>query len=150
MKDVDDTYDRIRERCQIMAAEKTQKPQPAKQVEQIQIEVTDPNMSLNVRIPDENSTDEEKANQLFKTLPVEFQEALKTKDITKINKVLGEMTVEEAEKVLQICGEADILSIEPGIIDTTQGEVVPGQELDEESGKPLVDNNSHDVQKTVS
>src|ERR1044071_4748205 len=54
MKDVNDTYDRIRERCQIMAAEKTQKPQPAKQVEQIQIEVTDPNMSLNVRVPDEN------------------------------------------------------------------------------------------------
>jgi hypothetical protein len=37
--------------------EKTQKPQPAKQVEQIQIEVTDPNISLNVRIPDENAID---------------------------------------------------------------------------------------------
>ncbi|RIA90240.1 hypothetical protein C1645_693751 [Glomus cerebriforme] len=145
MKDVNDTYDRIRERCQIMAAEKTQKPQPNKQVEQIQIEVTDPNMSLNVRIPDENSTDEveKKSYQLFKTLPVEFQEALKTKDIIKINKVLGEMTVEEAEKVLQICGEADILSIEPGIIDTTQGEVVPGQELDSEKASE-----AHNVQKT--
>ena len=131
MKDVDDTYDRIRERCQVMAAERTQKPQP-KQVEQIQIEVTDPNMSLNVRIPDENSTDEEeKAKfQLFESLPVDFQEALKTKELTKINKVLGEMSVEEAENALKICGEADILSIEPGIIDTTQGEVVPGQEID--------------------
>ena len=51
---------------------------------------------------------------------------------------------------MKIYGEVDILSIEPGIFDTMQGEVVPGQELDEESGKPLVDNNSHDVQKTVS
>ncbi|GBC02124.1 hypothetical protein RclHR1_04470003 [Rhizophagus clarus] len=134
MKDVNETYDRIRERCQIMAAEKTQKPQPAKQVEQIQIEVTDPNMSLNVRIPDENATEEEEKRryQLFKTLPVEFQEALKTTEITKINKVLGEMPVEKAEDVLKICGDADILSIEPGIIDTTQGEVVPGQEIDNE------------------
>ena len=149
MKDVDDTYQRIRERCQVMAAERTQKPQPAKQVEQIQIEVTDPNMSLNVRIPDENSTDEEEKARyrLFKSLPVDFQEALKTKDLAKINKVLGEMTVEEAENVLKICGEADILSIEPGIIDTTQGEVVPGQEVDEES---KVNNDSRDVNKEIS
>jgi cell division cycle protein 37 len=150
MKDVQDTYDRIRERCQIMAAEKTQKPQPAKQVEQIQIEVTDPNMSLNVRIPDKNATSEEEKTryQLFEKLPVDFQEALNTRDIKTINKVLGEMTVEEAEEVLKICGDADILSIEPGIIDTTQGEVVPGQELEGE--KTLVDDNSHNAQKAVS
>ncbi|CAI2174958.1 17088_t:CDS:2, partial [Funneliformis geosporum] len=150
MKDVNDTYDRIRERCQIMAAEKTQKPQPAKQVEQIQIEVTDPNMSLNVRVPDENAPDEEGKSryQLFKTLPVDFQKALKTGEITKINKVLGDMSVEKAEQVLQICGDADILSIEPGIIDTTQGEVVPGQELD--GDKTLVDDSMHIDQKEVS
>ncbi|CAG8444153.1 15895_t:CDS:2 [Funneliformis mosseae] len=150
MKDVNDTYDRIRERCQIMATEKTQKPQPAKQVEQIQIEVTDPNMSLNVRIPDENAPDEEGKSryQLFETLPVDFQRALKTGEITKINKVLGDMSVEKAEQVLQICGEADILSIEPGIIDTTQGEVVPGQELD--GDKTLVNDRMLNDQKEVS
>ncbi|CAG8792173.1 17104_t:CDS:2, partial [Racocetra fulgida] len=46
IKDVNETYDRIRERCKVMNAEKTQRPQKA-QVEQIQIEVTDPNTSLN-------------------------------------------------------------------------------------------------------
>ncbi|CAG8784964.1 3498_t:CDS:1, partial [Racocetra fulgida] len=104
------------------------------QVEQIQIEVTDPNTSLNVRIPDGNSEDEEeKARyQLFLTLPEDFQDALKTGELTKINKVLGEMTVEEAERVLDICGKAGVLSLEGGIIDATQGQTIPGQVIDKD------------------
>ncbi|RIB28816.1 hypothetical protein C2G38_1951273 [Gigaspora rosea] len=131
IKDVNETYERIRERCKVMNAEKTQRPQKA-QVEQIQIEVTDPNTSLNVRVPDANSEDEqEKARyQTFLKLPENFQEALKTGELTKINKVLGAMTVEEAEHVLEICGEADVLSLEGGIIDATQGQTIPGQRIE--------------------
>ncbi|CAG8565038.1 6088_t:CDS:2 [Cetraspora pellucida] len=133
IKDVNETYDRIRERCKVMNAEKTQRPQKA-QVEHIQIEVTDPNTSLSVRIPDGNSEDEkEKAKyQSFLKLPENFQEALKTGELTKINKVLGAMTVEEAERVLDICGEADVLSLEGGIIDATQGQTIPGQIIDKD------------------
>ncbi|CAJ0910749.1 8661_t:CDS:2 [Entrophospora sp. SA101] len=132
MNDVNETYNHIRERCKIIAAEKTQKPQPSsRQAEQIQIEVTGPNSSLNVRVPDENSTDknEQDKYKIFTTLPKNLQEALKTGEITKINEVLGEMSVEEAEDALKICGDADVLSIEEGIIDTTKGEVVPNQEI---------------------
>ncbi|CAG8609766.1 9820_t:CDS:2 [Dentiscutata heterogama] len=133
LKDVNETYERIRDRCKVMNAEKTQRPQKA-QVEQIQIEVTDPNTSLNVRIPDANSEDEqEKAKyQNFLKLPENFQEALKTGELTKINKVLGAMTVEEAERVLEICGEANVLSLEGGIIDATQGQTIPGQHIDKD------------------
>ncbi|CAJ0760878.1 13066_t:CDS:2, partial [Entrophospora sp. SA101] len=123
MNDVNETYNHIRERCKIIAAEKTQKPQPSsRQAEQIQIEVTGPNSSLNVRVPDENSTDknEQDKYKIFTTLPKNLQEALKTGEITKINEVLGEMSVEEAEDALKICGDADVLSIEEGIIDTTK------------------------------
>ncbi|CAG8540712.1 9236_t:CDS:2 [Gigaspora margarita] len=131
IKDVNETYERIRERCKVMNAEKTQRPQKA-QVEQIQIEVTDPNTSLNVRVPDANSEDEqEKARyQAFLKLPVNFQEALRTGELTKINKVLGAMTVEEAERILEICGEADVMSLEGGIIDATQGQTIPGQRIE--------------------
>src|SRR5437764_12957998 len=99
MNDVNETYRHIEERCKIMSAEKTQKPQPSSQAEQIQIEVTGLNSSLNVRIPDENSTDENEQTRykIFTTLSKDLQEALKTGEITKINKVLGEMSVEEAE-----------------------------------------------------
>lgn len=114
-----------------MNEEKTQKPQPA-QVEQIQIEITDPNSSLNVHIPDENSD----KYPAFMKLPENFREALKTEDIKKINKVLGEMSVEEAEEILKICGEAGALTIEEGIIDATKGETIPGQEV--ESDKKVV------------
>ncbi|CAG8541292.1 28539_t:CDS:2 [Racocetra persica] len=133
LKDVNETYERIRERCKVMNAEKTQRPQKA-QVEQIQIEVTDPNTSLNVRIPDGNSEDEDEKTryQTFLKLPENFQEALKTGELTKINKVLGAMTVEEAERVLDICGKADVLSLEGGIIDATQGQTIPGQVIDKD------------------
>ncbi|CAG8543843.1 425_t:CDS:2 [Acaulospora colombiana] len=131
LKDVSETYERIRERCKVMNAEKTQKPQQS-QAEQIQIEVTDPNSSLNVHIPDEHSEDEKEKEkyQIFLTLPEDFREALKTGELVKINKVLGGFTVEEAEKILEICGRAEVLSIEEGIIDATKGETIPGQNVD--------------------
>ncbi|CAG8614717.1 5120_t:CDS:2 [Acaulospora morrowiae] len=131
LKDVNETYERIRERCKVMNAEKTQNPQQS-QAEQIQIEVTDPNSSLNVHIPDEHSEDEKERekHQIFLTLPEKFREALKTGELTKINKVLGGYTVEEAEGILEICGRAEVLTIEEGIIDATKGETIPGQDVD--------------------
>jgi cell division cycle protein 37 len=127
IKDVEETYQRMVERCKVLAAEKESKKNG---VEQIQIEVTGPNSSLSVNIPDPNSEEpeERKRHEIFMTLPQELRDALQTSDVKVINKVLGKMSVEEAEKVLKVIGECQALTIEEGIIDATKGETIPGRE----------------------
>ncbi|CAG8621920.1 11753_t:CDS:2 [Ambispora leptoticha] len=125
--DVEETYARIIERCKVMEEEKKKDP---KQTEQIQIEVVDPNSSIMIRIPKKDSEDptEKEAYETYLTLPNDFRDALETGELAKINKELGKMPVELAENVLQIVGEAGVLSIEEGVIDTTKGETIEARE----------------------
>ncbi|CAG8495905.1 4139_t:CDS:2 [Ambispora gerdemannii] len=125
--DVEETYSRIIERCKIIEEEKKKNP---KQAEQIQIEVVDPNSSITIRIPKQDSEDlaEKEAYEKYLTLPSNFRSALESGELEKINKELGKMPVEVAEKVLEIVGEAGVLSIEEGIIDTTKGETIEARE----------------------
>ena len=46
-----------------------------------------------------------------------MQRALESGSLDKVNEVIGKMSVEEAEEVVEQLGEAGMLSIEEGVID---------------------------------
>jgi len=51
-----------------------------------------------------------------------LQRALESGELEEVNKVLGKMSVEEAEEVVERLGEGGMLSLEEGVIDGTTEE----------------------------
>ncbi|PKS10348.1 hypothetical protein jhhlp_002099 [Lomentospora prolificans] len=132
-KDVQDTYAKIRTRTREIAAERAAEGASGG-VEQIQLHAVEPGTTINITIPDANSDDEEvkKARAIFEDFKPELKKALESGSLDEVNKVLGEMKVEEAEEVVGLLGDAGCLSLEEKIIDTTTEE---GRKQLEEMGR---------------
>ncbi|KAL8735189.1 MAG: hypothetical protein Q9166_001065 [cf. Caloplaca sp. 2 TL-2023] len=122
-EDVNTTYARIRSRCAEIAKEKESSPK-ATETEQIQLHAVDPNTSIHINIPSASPTEEVevKAREIFETFPPGLQRALESGKLDKVNEVLGKMSVEEAEDVVEKLGEGGMLSVEEGVIDGTTEE----------------------------
>ncbi|MBW0529440.1 hypothetical protein O181_069155 [Austropuccinia psidii MF-1] len=141
--DVNSTYDRIAKRCATIISERAQEPSAK---EQIQLVPTNPTTAITFEVPDgpppENiqisTEDPEESSRIdveevkkflwerwntFNGFPKKLQKALKSKELDKVNEVLGNMEVAEAEKVVQELDRVGILSFsEGGIIDATKPE----------------------------
>ncbi|KAI0004579.1 Cdc37 N terminal kinase binding-domain-containing protein [Russula compacta] len=136
-KDVDDTYRHIVNRVEVAKAEEAE---AATAAEQIQLVAENPDTVISFNVPDgpppehlvlegpgtEGMDIEEvrKALQmrwdLFCGLPENLQEALKTGELTAVNKVLGNMPVSEAEHAVKTLDVSGILNFaEEGIRDET-------------------------------
>jgi cell division cycle protein 37 len=136
-KDVEDTYQHIVKRVEIA---KVEEAEAAAAGEQIQLVAENPDTVISFNVPDgpppenlvlegpgtEDMDIEEvrKALQmrwdLFGGLPENLQEALKTGELAAVNKVLGNMPVNEAENVVKALDMGGILSFaEGGIRDET-------------------------------
>lgn len=136
-KDLEDTYQHIVTRVEITKAEEAE---AAAAGEQIQLVAENPDTVISFNVPDgpppehlvlegpgtEGMDIEEvrKALQmrwdLFCGLPNDLQEALKTGELTAVNKVLGNMPVSEAENAVKTLDMGGILSFaEGGIRDET-------------------------------
>jgi len=76
-------------------------------VEQIQLHAVDPNTTINISIPPANSEDPEqkKAREAFESFPPGLRRALESGSLDEVNKVLGMMSVEEAEEIVGQLGE---------------------------------------------
>ncbi|WBW74585.1 Hsp90 co-chaperone Cdc37 [Schizosaccharomyces osmophilus] len=124
LEDVQNTYSRIHERSHAMANEQAQNGEG---VEQIQLCSVDPNTKLSIIIPEKGAAEPEMkaARVTFESFPPNLQKALETNNLDKINAVLGKMSVEDAEEVVEKLSSTGMLSIEEGIIDTTKGETIP-------------------------
>ncbi|KAI4228451.1 MAG: hypothetical protein L6R36_001642 [Xanthoria steineri] len=122
-EDVNTTYARIRTRCAELAKEKESNSK-ATETEQIQLHAVDPNTSIHINIPSDSPTEEVevKAREIFETFPPGLQRALESGELAKVNDVLGKMSVEEAEEVVEKLGEGGMLSVEEGVIDGTTEE----------------------------
>ncbi|ODA79639.1 hypothetical protein RJ55_05233 [Drechmeria coniospora] len=120
-KDVQETYMRIRNRSREIIAERAKEPEG---VEQIQLHAVEPGTVINIKVPAADSDDAEvqKARDIFNGFKPEMQRALESGELNEVNKVLGEMAVEDAEAILEEFGAANILSLEEQIIDTTTEE----------------------------
>ncbi len=125
LNDVLTTYARIRDRSKALSEQ-----QSAAGEEQIQLVAEDENTVIGFEIPDgpppevielegeaKETLDPEQVRQwlqkrwdIFQGFPKEFREALETKELTKVNEVLGRMKVDQAEKVVGLLDQAGILN----------------------------------------
>ncbi|KAK7938056.1 Hsp90 co-chaperone Cdc37 [Apiospora aurea] len=121
-KDVSETYARIQSRCKEINAERAQEAASGNAgVEQIQLHAVEPGTVINIRIPPENSEDEseKQGRAIFEKFAPDMKKALETGSLDKVNEVLGRMKVDEAEELVGLLSEANILSLEEEIIDAT-------------------------------
>lgn len=125
LNDVLATYARIRDRSTALAEQ-----QSAAGEEQIQLVAEDENTIIGFEIPDGPPPDvielegeaKEKLDpadvkawlqkrwDIFQSFPEDFRKALETKELTKVNEVLGKMKVEEAEEIVGQLDQAGILN----------------------------------------
>ena len=132
LDDVNSTYARIRSRTAEIARER-EADGGSSDKEQIQLHAVDPNTQINIVTPppaDQCTTDDERAARaIYDSFPPGLQRALASESLDEVNKVLGKMSVDEAEQVVEQLGNGGMLSLEEGVIDATTEE---GQKAVEE------------------
>jgi cell division cycle protein 37 len=112
--DVNSTFQRIKSRAKEIEKQRAQEEADGTGgVEQIQLHAVDPGTTINIKIPAEASEDPEeiKARGLFNAFPPGLQRALESGSLDEVNKVLGKMSVEEAEEVVGQLGEVSCIMI---------------------------------------
>ncbi|KAI9314137.1 hypothetical protein BX666DRAFT_1970710 [Dichotomocladium elegans] len=117
--DIDKTYTRIRTRCAEIAAEQ-------REVETIQLQAAQDGSPLTIHIPDKEA--EEEAYKVFCAMPQDFQDALRTRNLDEINKVLARTSVEDAETLVQVCSQYGFLDVGEQVIDETAPKQEDSQE----------------------
>ncbi|KAL7946279.1 hypothetical protein V8C42DRAFT_320131 [Trichoderma barbatum] len=120
-KDVQETYLRIKNRSLEIIAERANEPA---EVEQIQLHAMEPGTTIQIRIPpaDAEDPDDQAARKIFDSFDPEMKKALESGELDEVNKVLGNMKIEDAEELVGLFGEANILSLEEQLIDATTEE----------------------------
>jgi cell division cycle protein 37 len=106
--DVNSTYQRIKSRTKEIEKQRAiEEAEGGGGVEQIQLHAVDPGTTINIQIPPENSEDpaEIQARELFTAFPPGLQRALESGSLDEVNKVLGKMSVEQAEEIVAQLGE---------------------------------------------
>lgn len=107
-KDVQETYQRIKNRSKEINAERAAGGGGSSGgVEQIQLHAVEPGTEIKIRIPPEHSEDEEekKGRQIFEGFAPDMKKALESGSLDKVNEVLGNMKVEDAEDLVGLFGE---------------------------------------------
>ena len=110
--DVNSTYARIRTRTKEIEKQRAQEEADGSGgVEQIQLHAVDPGTTINIKIPPVTSEDpdERKAREVFDAFPPGLQRALESSSLDEVNKVLGRMSVEQAEEVVGQLSEVNSL-----------------------------------------
>lgn len=105
-KDVQETYMRIRTRSREIIAERAKESQ-SEGVEQIQLHAVEPGTVIQIQVPPADSQDPEiqQARKVFDGFKPEMKKALESGKLDEVNKVLGEMKVDEAEELVGLFGE---------------------------------------------
>jgi cell division cycle protein 37 len=106
--DVQSTFQRIRSRAKEIAKQRAQEEADGSGgVEQIQLHAVDPGTAINIKVPLKTSDDpsEIEARKLFDAFPPGLQRALESGSLDEVNKVLGKMSVDEAEDIVGQLGE---------------------------------------------
>lgn len=112
MDDVNGTYNRIKTRSKEISAQREKEEAEGAGVEQIQLHAVDPGTTINITIPDKDSLDPDvkAARGIFESFPPGLQRALESGSLDDVNKVLGKMSVEEAEEIVGQLGEVSLVA----------------------------------------
>lgn len=124
-EDVNRTFEHIKHRCEILSQENA--AAEGEEQEQIQLHAVDPNTEIVVAVPEEGS----EGRAIYDALSEPVRTAIESRKLDEINKVLAEMSVEEAEDLVGKLGEAGVLLVEEKIYDATEWQEKQ-QELEEE------------------
>lgn len=130
-QELESTYAKIKLRADEAPAESTT-DEP--QVEQIQLHAVNPGTKIAISIPPAGHSDPEiqEAREIFDNFKSDLKAALETGKLEEINKVLGDMPVEEGEAVVEQLSRGGMLAIEEEILDATQ----PGFKLPDRAVPP--------------
>ena len=120
-KDLTETYARIKTRAAELQKEEGNDPAG---VEQIQLHAVEPGTEIHINVPQAGSDDpvEQEARKIFDRFPPGLQRALGSHSLEEVNKVLGKMSVDEAEEIVELLGQGGMLSLQEGVIDATNEE----------------------------
>ncbi|KIW78706.1 hypothetical protein Z517_08545 [Fonsecaea pedrosoi CBS 271.37] len=120
-KDLAETYGRIKTRAAELQKEEGNDPAG---VEQIQLHAVEPGTEIHINVPQPGSDDpvEQESRQIFERFPPGLQRALESGSLDEVNKVLGKMSVDEAEEIVELLGQGNMLSLQEGVIDATNEE----------------------------
>jgi cell division cycle protein 37 len=120
-KDLTETYERIKTRAAELNKEDGTDPAG---VEQIQLHAVEPGTEIHINVPQAGSDDpvEQQAREIFDRFPPGLQRALESGNLDEVNVVLGKMSVDEAEEIVELLGEGGMLSLQEGVIDATNEE----------------------------
>ncbi|EHN03091.1 Cdc37p [Saccharomyces cerevisiae x Saccharomyces kudriavzevii VIN7] len=113
LKSVREKFLHVQKRSKILQQEEMDEAN-VEGVETIQLKSLDDSTELEVNLPDFNSRDPEEVEKvrIFRTLiPEKMQEAIMTKNLGNINKVFEDIPIEEAEKILEVFNDIDIIGI---------------------------------------
>ncbi|QSZ30036.1 hypothetical protein DSL72_004554 [Monilinia vaccinii-corymbosi] len=141
--DVNSTFDKIRTRAREIQKKREVEDGSEGGVEKIQLHAVDPGTTINITIPPATGEDPEliKSRELFNAFPPGLQRALESGSLDEVNKVLGKMSVEQAEEIIGQLSEGGMLQIEQQIIDTTTEEgQAAWKEFEEERQRALDEN----------
>lgn len=121
-QELESTYGRIKLRAQEAKEEEAKHADSADQVEQIQLHAVNPGTKIAIQVPPRDSPDPEaqKARQIFESFSPRLQRAIESGKLDAINKVLGDMKVDEAENVVEQLSAGGMLNIEDEMLDATQ------------------------------
>lgn len=105
--DVNSTFNRIRSRVKEIEKQRLEEEADGAGKEQIQLHAVDPGTTINITVPPVSSEDpaEMRARELFDMFPPGLQRALESRSLEEVNKVLGKMSVDEAEEIVAHLGE---------------------------------------------
>lgn len=108
-KDVQDMYGRIVTRTREIVAQRAKEPE---EVAQIQLHAVEPGTEIKINIPaaDAETVEGKEARMIFESFSPDFRKALESGSLDEVNKVLGEMKVEEAEEVVGKLSEVRVPS----------------------------------------
>lgn len=134
LQDVEFTANHIKERCRVLAQERANEAEP---VEQIQLHSVDPNTEIVVNVPDESQGEE--ALKVFNSFSPEMKKAIESKKLDEINKVLGNMTVEDAEDAVKKLDECGALMVEEKIYDATEWQKEHGKVGEEIDAREVIE-----------
>ncbi|RAL60573.1 hypothetical protein DID88_009769 [Monilinia fructigena] len=142
--DVNSTFDRVRTRAREIQKQREAEDGAEGGVEQIQLHAVDPGTTINITIPPAGSEDPEviKSRELFNAFPPGLQRALESGSLDEVNKVLGKMSVEQAEEIVGQLSEGGMLQVEEQIIDATtkEGQAALKEFEEEERQRALAEN----------
>lgn len=138
LQDVDNTFNHIKTRCEILKQEQAEGDEDGEAL--IQLRALDEDTQLSITLPEPET---EEYDIFTNELPKEMQEALKTESLDEVNKVFASYKIEEGERVLDIINRCGVIGVSGYIEDETEFEELQKQyneqSLEDKELEPNVD-----------